>query len=141
VRPGAALFGTVVAAAGAAFAVAILPSLREAESAAARIESADPAAASAEARRWGGPSQAEVRRAADTEAALRPPPSPAARPPGLREEEPGSFRGRVRWTDMQDLFAWVASSGRPLESMEIRAREDDPDRAECRVILVAEERK
>ena len=136
-RPGAALFAAALAASGAAFAILVLPPLRESADLAGRIDSADPARRRADARRWGGPPEAEVRRAVEAAAALRPAGAAAPRPPGLREEEPGSFRGRVRWTEVQDLFAWAASAGRPLETLEIRAREDDPDRAECRVVLGA----
>lgn len=138
-RPGAPLFAAALAAAGAAWAFAVGPAIREGAAAAAAVGEAGPARGPAPGPRWAGPTESEVVRAREAVAALRAAAPPATRPPGLREDEPGSFRGRVRWSEVQDLFAWAAATGRALEILEVRSREDDPDRAECRVLLGAEE--
>jgi hypothetical protein len=134
VRPGAALFGAALVGGAAAWALLVLPLLGEASALADRVEGTDLRRLHEEAGRWGGPTADEARRLEEAATSLRPP-STAARPAGIREEEPGTFRGRVRWTEVQDFFAWASSAGRPVLELEVRAREDDPERAECRVVL------
>jgi hypothetical protein len=137
VRPGALLFAAALGGAVAAWLAAVRPAAGEAAALADAIEATDFRARREAAARWGGPSEEEVRRLAEASAALRPPVA-APRPAGIREEEPGTFRGRVRWTEVQDLFAWASSAGRPVLEVEVRARADDPERAECRVVLAPE---
>jgi len=138
VRPGGRLFAAALAGSAAAWVLAVRPAQEEAAVLAGTIEGADLGRMREDAGRWGGPTEDEVRRLEEASAGLRPP-AAAARPAGLKEEEPGTFRGRVRWTEVQDLFTWASSAGRPVLELEVRAREDDPERAECRVAFAPKE--
>jgi hypothetical protein len=137
-RLSAALFGVVLAAAAAAWAVVIRPMQEEARAAAAEVARQDLRGGREAAGRYAGPDAAEARRleaALASFLAVRP---AVPRPAGLQEESPGVLAGRLPWVEVQDVLAWAAAQDAQLASLEIRAVRGDGDRADCRAAFAEE---
>ncbi len=129
------LFGAVVAACVAAFAFLVRPLQSESSDSAEEIAGRDVRGSREAAEAWPGPSEPEARRLEAALAAYRTGSPPVPRPAGLAEESEGVLAGRVRWIEIQDLFAWAAAQGAPVRSLEVKALADDPELADCRVVL------
>jgi hypothetical protein len=129
-------FLVAVAAAGAAWALVLLPAQRTSSEESALVG------------RYGGDVPAaplprepltpgERARAGKIRDALRAAAAPGT-PAGIEEREPRVFAGRLPWSEVQEFLAWAAARREPVESVEVRARPEDPGQADCRLVLAAE---
>jgi len=131
-RPSALAYLVVLFAAAAAWAVFVLPIHGKSADLASRIQGTDIGARSAAA---SAPTADQARLLEEGAAALEPGPGTPA-PRGISEEGPGTFTGRLPWTEVQGLLAWSAEQPRPVLELEVKALPDDPKRASCRVVFV-----
>jgi hypothetical protein len=136
---GLLLFLAAAAIAAGTWALAVLPAQGE-SSRDAEVVAKAPATPGTAAPR-AGLTPGESKRLAAAVAALRSGPPAAASPRGIEEREPRVFTGRLPWSEVQGFLAWAASRREPVESVEVRARAEDPDEADCRLVLAAEDRR
>ena len=89
-----------------------------------------------------GPADAGIRERLDSALLdLSPPEALGPRPPIPGEAGTGVHAGRLRWAEVQDLLVWAASLDVPPASLEIKVSPDDPESADCRVVLAPVGRK
>lgn len=133
---GLPLLLIAAAAAAAAWAMAILPA-RSASSEAAVLVGRygrNPPAPPLPRVPLNAKEKALVRALLDARRAGNAPAAPA----GIEEREPRVFAGRLPWSEVQGFLAWASARREPVESVEVRARAEDPDKADCRLVLAAE---